>query len=228
EIAREVDRLLKGILKPVTGELRTYVARFTFDFDKLPTRAEWEEKAKRNDAIGYHAKVQLAKLDRGEKLMEKLPYSVQNWAFGDCLTMVFLPGEVVVDYSLRLKKELDPARLWVNAYANDEPCYIPSERVLKEGGYEGGGAMIYYDKPTRFKAGLEDKIIKAVKECLNQAFAPPFDPKKLQGTRPLSPRQSEKAIKLKDGFVAELVAAEPLVQSPVAINWGPDGRPWVA
>ena len=52
--------------------------------------------------------------------------------------MVFLPGEVVVDYVLRLKKEFDPARLWVTAYANDEPCYIPSERILKEGGYEGG------------------------------------------------------------------------------------------
>jgi putative membrane-bound dehydrogenase-like protein len=228
DIAREVDRLLKGILRPVTGNLATRVSRFDLAFGTLPTRAQWEEKAKRKDAVGHHARVQLAKLDRGEKLQEKLPYSVQTWAFGDSLAMVFLPGEVVVDYSLRLKRELDPARLWVNAYANDEPCYIPSERVLKEGGYEGGDAMVYYDRPTRLKAGLEEQIVGAVHAQLEKAFKPPFDPKKLQGTRPLSPRQSEKSIKLKDGFVAELVAAEPLVQSPVAINWGPDGRLWVA
>ncbi len=228
EVAREVDRLLKTRLTPVRGKLTTHVSRFLLDFDTLPTRAQWEEKAKRTDAIGYHARVQLAKLDRGEKLQTQLPYSVQTWAFGDSLAMVFLPGEVVVDYSLRLKRELDPARLWINAYANDEPCYIPSERILKEGGYEGGGAMVYYDRPTRFKAGLEEKIVKTVHEQLDTSFKPPFDPKKLQGSRPLSPQQSLAEIKLKDGFVAELVAAEPLVQSPVAINWGPDGRLWVA
>jgi hypothetical protein len=85
--------------------------------------------------------------------------------------MVFLAGEVVVDYSLRLKREFDSSRLWINAYANDVPCYIPSERILKEGGYEGGGAMVFYDKPTRFAPGLEDKIVDAVHELLPKQFA---------------------------------------------------------
>src|SRR5437899_11976240 len=84
--------------------------------------------------------------------------------------MVFLPGEVVVDYGLRLKRELDGLRIWINAYANDAPCYIPSERVLKEGGYEGGRAMIYYDLPGPFQPGLENKIITAVHEQLDQHF----------------------------------------------------------
>jgi len=71
-----------------------------------------------------------------------------------------------VDYALRLKRELDVARLAVVAYANDAPCYIPSERVLKEGGYEGEGAMIYYDRPHRLAPGLEQKIIDAVRTQL--------------------------------------------------------------
>ncbi|HWQ91005.1 MAG TPA: hypothetical protein VN673_04985, partial [Clostridia bacterium] len=57
-------------------------------------------------------------------------------------------------------------QIWVNAYANDVPCYIPSERVLEEGGYEAGYSMIYYDHPTRFKAGVEDRITEAVKALL--------------------------------------------------------------
>jgi hypothetical protein len=76
-----------------------------------------------------------------------------------------------VDYSLRLKREFDRSRLWVNGYSNDGRCYIPSERVLKEGGYEGGDAMIYYDFPQRFAPGLEDKIIKTVSSQLGGAFA---------------------------------------------------------
>jgi neutral ceramidase len=92
------------------------------------------------------------------------PYLVQTLSFGTDLAMVFLNGEVVVDYSLRLKRELAP--LWVNAYSNNVQGYIPSERVLKEGGYEGGGAMVYYLKPGPFAPGLEDKIVGAVRELL--------------------------------------------------------------
>jgi len=44
---------------------------------------------------------------------------------------------------------------------------------------------------------------------------------------PLSPAQSMRAMRLRPGFAIELVAAEPLVQSPVAIDWGADGRLWV-
>jgi putative membrane-bound dehydrogenase-like protein len=43
----------------------------------------------------------------------------------------------------------------------------------------------------------------------------------------LPPEDSLKAIHLAAGYEIELVAAEPLVQSPVAIDWSPDGRLWV-
>ena len=100
----------------------------------------------------------------------KVDYPVETWTFGDSLAMVFLAGEVVVDYSLRLKSELDASRLWVTAYANDTPCYIPSERILKEGGYEGGGAMTYYNKPAPFAEGVEQRIVDAVLRLLPAGY----------------------------------------------------------
>src|SRR5262249_30227898 len=148
---------------------------------------------------------------RKQPLLTKVDYLVQSWAFGDTLAMAFLPGEVVVDYSLRLKKELDGQRLWVNSYANQAPCYIPSERVLKEGGYEGGGAMIYYDIPVPFKAGLEEPIVSTVKDQLGKTFPPKFDASKTRGSLPQSPQQSLAAIKTKPNLAVELMAAEPLV-----------------
>jgi hypothetical protein len=172
--------------------------------------------------------VQLERIRSGKPLPAKVDYSVQTWAFGDSLAMVFLPGEVVVDYSHRLKRELDGLRLWVNAYSNDVPCYIPSERVLKEGGYEGGGAMTYYDLPSPLQTGVEKRIIDAVKEQLGSFFASPFDSNRTDGSRPMSPQQSPGAIQTKSDLKIELVAAEPLVCDPVAIDWGPDGRLWVA
>jgi putative membrane-bound dehydrogenase-like protein len=44
---------------------------------------------------------------------------------------------------------------------------------------------------------------------------------------PMSPEASLKAMRPRPGFQVELMAAEPLVKSPIAFNWGPDGRLWV-
>jgi hypothetical protein len=170
QVAAEVKRLTATELKPITAKPEIRYTRIDLHLAKARTREEWEERAKPTNAIGYHAKVNLARLDRGEQLPTKLNYPIQTWIFGDQLAIVFLPGETVVDYSLRLKSEYDRTRLWVNGYSNDSRCYIPSERVLKEGGYEGGDAMVYYDVPQIFAAGLEDKIIATVRAQLPKEF----------------------------------------------------------
>ncbi|MBI4581306.1 MAG: neutral/alkaline non-lysosomal ceramidase N-terminal domain-containing protein [Planctomycetes bacterium] len=170
-VADEIDRLLAGKLSPVSGPPACRFERIELPFEKIPDRQEWEKRARLQTPVGYHARLQLARLDRGESLPTELPYPVQTWAFGRELAMVFLGGEVVVDYSLRLKKQFDPDRLWVTAYANDVPCYIPSRRVLKEGGYEAADSMIYYDRPTRLGGEVEELIAAAVDRLMPKAFA---------------------------------------------------------
>ena len=91
-------------------------------------------------------------------------------AFGEDLSFVALSGETCVDYSLRLKREFDGSRMWVNGYSNDVPCYIPSLRILEEGGYEGAGAMVYYDRPTKFAPDVEERIIGAVHALIPKEF----------------------------------------------------------
>ena len=105
-------------------------------------------------------------IDQKGHVPSSYPYSVEVWQFGSGLTMVGLAGEVVVDYDLRLKKELGLDNLWVAGYSNDVFAYVPSERILKEGGYEGGGAMIYYGQPGPFAPGIEKTIIGEVHEVL--------------------------------------------------------------
>ncbi len=227
-LGREVTRIVKGSLTPVTGPIVVHNETISLPLADLPTTEKWNELAKRKDAIGHHARVQLEKIKEGKSLKKEIAYPITTWAFGKSLAMVFLPGEVVVDYSLRLKRELDRSRLWITAYANDAPCYIPSERVLKEGGYEGGGAMVYYDVPAPFRPGLENLIVKAVVEPLKGKFPPKAEPQTAAGETSLSPAESLKTLKAHEGLVAELVVAEPMVASPVAIDFGPDGKLWVA
>jgi hypothetical protein len=41
-------------------------------------------------------------------------------------------------------------------------AYIPSRRVLIEGGYEGGGSMVYYGLPTIWAPEVEEVIVAEV------------------------------------------------------------------
>ena len=114
----------------------------------------------------YPARKFLAELDAGRALPRSVAYPVQTWRFGGGLAMVFLGGEVVADYALRLRRELGADRVWINAYTNNVPCYIPSSRVLAEGGYEAERAMDFYGLPTRLVADVEERIVAAVHDLL--------------------------------------------------------------
>jgi hypothetical protein len=172
-IAREAERLLEGKLVPLAAPTAARLKQFEIPFGKLPSRAEWEERAQKPGAEGLHARTNLARLDRGEALPSTLPYIVQTWTFDNDLAMVFLAGEVVVDYARRLRAECDGSRLWISAYCNDVPCYIASRRVIGEGGYEADRSMHYYDRPTSLAPEVEDHIISAVKTLLPESFLSP-------------------------------------------------------
>jgi hypothetical protein len=90
-------------------------------------------------------------------------YPVQVFRFGNDLSLIALGNEVVVDYQLRIKRELGetggPA-IWVAAYSNAYDNYIASKRVLEEGGYEA--------KCTPWQPSLEERIVSKVHE-LHQA-----------------------------------------------------------
>ncbi|NLX95325.1 MAG: hypothetical protein GXY83_04040 [Rhodopirellula sp.] len=173
EIAGEVDRLLQGEWKPVSPKLAARQETIRVPLGKLPTREELERQAGNDRGhLGARdvARHFLAILDRDGALPQSFDYPITTWTFGDDLAMVFLPGEVTIDYALRLKREWDGSRLWVTAYANGMPCYISSKRLLDEGGYEVDSSMVSYGQPARLAPEAEDTIIRAV----GALIPPPF------------------------------------------------------
>jgi hypothetical protein len=108
----------------------------------------------------------LALLDNGGAIADRFSYPVQVWRFGSDLKFVALGGEVVADYSLRLKAQHGWEDTWVAAYTNDVFGYVPSLRVLKEGGYEGGDANT--SLPGPFGAAVEEIIVEKVGELLDR------------------------------------------------------------
>ena len=78
----------------------------------------------------------LQSLDRGEPQLKHYAAPVAVWQFGGDLTWVGLSGEVVADYVPLIEKAVGPLQLWISAYCNDYFGYVPTARMLEEGGYE--------------------------------------------------------------------------------------------
>lgn len=172
QLADSVETVLRGPMTPIAGEVRTAYREVALPFHDVPSREKLvEDSMDKSKYVASRAKALLKELEAKGSLKGDYPYPIQAWRLGKDVSWVTLGGEVVVDYSLRLKKELDPGKTWVMGYANDVMAYIPSLRVLKEGGYEGGGAMIYYGLPSIWGARVEEMIVENVKRAVAETRA---------------------------------------------------------
>lgn len=169
-VADEVARVMAGEMRALGRVTHAAFRRIELPLGRVVPRAELEARLTGKANVAYAAAQFLRQLDAGKPLPSVVPYPVQAWAFDGDFAMVFLGGEVVAEYALRLKRELGVSRLWVNAYANHVPCYIPSRQVLKEGGYEAEAAMDYYGWPTRLAEDTEDRIVRTVHDLLPATF----------------------------------------------------------
>jgi hypothetical protein len=165
ELADAAEAVLKGSMAPLQASLAQSYTEIDLPFGELPTREKLANDALAdNRYIANRAKRLLDEWQTRGSLRAAYPYPVQAWRLGSDLTLVTLGGEVVVEYALRLKRELAAGKTWVMGYANDVMAYIPSLKVLKEGGYEGASSMIYYGQPTVWGPRIEELIVTAVHE----------------------------------------------------------------
>jgi hypothetical protein len=181
-LANGVETALLTEPQPLAGPLQVAYDLATLEYAAPPTREQVMQLAASSDeydrAWGERL---LRQLERDGKLLAEYSCPVQMIQFGDELTLVALPGETVVDYSLRLKRELSDSgstrpAVWVAGYSNDVFAYIPSRRVLEEGGYEAGGAMRYMRsvvQPGPFAPSVEERLIGKVHELKKRLVNPP-------------------------------------------------------
>ncbi len=150
-------------LTPVTGQTRAAMAWPELPFEKTLSPGEWKKRFGLEDPyVARHARMMAAIEAREGRLPASQKIPLQVWRFGEDLTMVALGGEVVVDYAIRLRRDHPEANVWPVGYANDVFGYVPSRRVLDEGGYEGGGALLYYGRPGPFDATVEERIFTEI------------------------------------------------------------------
>jgi hypothetical protein len=167
-LGREVARVLHTTLKPVNGPLGAAQETVALPLQTPPTKTELEQTtAKAGSTQKWVADQMLARLAKGETLPAHYHAPVTVWQFGTDLTLVGLPGEVVVDYVRLLEDAIGPLKLWLAAYCNDTFGYLPSARVLREGGYETRG--LYHGGIGYFAPEAEPTLVAKVRELAARA-----------------------------------------------------------
>ena len=163
ELAVAVGKVLAVPMASLKPILHRQYEEIALPLHAIPSREQLVKDSIAADKyIASRGKMLLKALENEGELPKTYPYPVQSWKLGGELNAIVLGGEVVVDFSLRFKKELPGGKTWVMGYANDVMAYIPSARVLKEGGYEGATSMIYYGMPSVWASTVEEQIVAEV------------------------------------------------------------------
>ena len=145
-LAAAVDRVLSEDMRKLAPVLTTAYSEIDLQFAGPPPTEEelleiLQESSSTPAYLKRNAKFLLQKLEQGEKLKDTYPYPCEVWKMGDQILMA-LGGELLIEYAIELKKVFGPD-IFVLGYSNDIMAYIPSETVLKEGGYEGTRSAIF-------------------------------------------------------------------------------------
>jgi hypothetical protein len=171
-----VEAALNAHPRPLSGKIASVYDEVALPYRPAPTRAQLEERlGSKSQPDRDYAKVLLEWLQRDGRFPDHYSYPVQVLHLGSDLVLIGLASETVVDYSLRLKREVAARAVWVAGYCNDFMGYIPSRRVWEEGGYEGGGSLTYRRDtmyrivhPNIWDSSVEERIVGKVHELHNR------------------------------------------------------------
>lgn len=160
ELAGAVVGVLDRPMRPVRGAFKLAYEEAALPLAAPPGREQLEKDVQSGDAhIRMRAESYLKRLNAGQALPESVPLPIAVLRIGEDLTFLLMGGEVVVDYSRRLKRLFAAEVPWPVGYAYEVPCYIPSARLLKEGGYETESSLIYYGFYGPFRGAVEDLVV---------------------------------------------------------------------
>ncbi|QNL52480.1 neutral/alkaline non-lysosomal ceramidase N-terminal domain-containing protein [Olivibacter sp. SDN3] len=164
-LAAAVEQLMiDDAFQPLEPQLNMAFREIPLPLDTIPAEADLTALLEKGDVPDYTqrwAARLLERLQKGDRPERDYPYPIQCVQLGKQLLFA-LGGELTVQYALDLKEAFGNQTI-VFGYSNDVMGYIPSERILKEGGYEGESSQMVYGHHAKWQQGIEQRIIDACK-----------------------------------------------------------------
>ena len=169
-LAESVKQVIAAPMKAINGPIKAVMGETELFLKPGLSLAELQKKL---PGLSGMAKTEVEHQINQYKTLgappDRVKYPVQVWNFGSEFTFIALTGETVVDYSLKFKSHYGWNDTWVFGYNNDLLSYVPSLRVLKEGGYEGDSGMAEYGHRAPYTESVEKQISKKVAELVKKS-----------------------------------------------------------
>lgn len=162
ELATAVKAVLEEPMTELAPELKTSYTELKLNITPL-SKSELEKMAQSpTDYLNKWANRMLANIANNQAPPTSYPYPVQAWKLGQ-QGIVILGGELTIGYAIEIKKMLGQQTV-VMGYSNDVMGYIPTDTILKEGGYEGFTSQMVYGLPGAWSENIESNILNSVKK----------------------------------------------------------------
>ena len=167
ELAAAVENVISGKMKQVHGKIKGKLQLVQLRFKPYSMEEYQSDIIGSNPYKQRRARLMIEAYNKQWDI-KKYEYPVQAIRIGSDLTFLALGGEVVVDYALKTKKKYQKDNLFIAGYCNHVICYIPTKKILQEGGYEAEDNLIYYGMPGPFENDIESKIDRAISEVMKK------------------------------------------------------------
>lgn len=169
-LADAVKKALDGKQILITKSIECAYDEVTLELQTAPERKVLEKNLKSNNVnLQKKATYLLNQLDKNGKIETSYQCPLQAVCFGNELLIIGISGETVAGYSVKLKSEFKNHQfVWVAGYCNDVFAYLPTWKILKEGGYEGERAMTYFTLPSPFTDTVEKHVLDGVRTLVEK------------------------------------------------------------
>lgn len=163
-LADAVLDVCRGELRPV--ELDLAGTTRTIDLPLGPPASKQElQNAAAGDSewLAWWGREILKMMERNE-VPTAVPYQLQVVRLADGLPIVAMDGEVVSEWRGMVQERLSSDRAIVLGYCGASSGYIPTARMIPEGGYEALHSTRYWLRPGPFSEEIEPVILGAIEE----------------------------------------------------------------
>ena len=140
------------------------------DQQQIPSRQYFQQLANSDDELERNlGKYWITRLDSGIPPLQSMPWAIGLLQLSKNQHIAYLSGEVLVEWQNHIRTWLADDTLLLWGYCQEVPCYLPTDELLDEGGYEITTSNLYgKEGPGPFAKGLNATVKQAFGKLAKQ------------------------------------------------------------
>ena len=133
------------------------------DLEKMPPLEHWQALAASDDELSQNVGAYWAeRIAAGLPPVPVVPWSIGIMRLADAHRIAWMSGEPLAEWLGHLREWFDDEGLMAWGYCQDGRCYMPTDEIIPEGGYEVGPSNTYNKSgPAPFAVGINAVARKA-------------------------------------------------------------------